>query len=99
MRNGVQKKNRIKKLRREDDSWCHDQQEMRQMASDYFQTLFTNDPMVDPSGIVDLMEPSILTDDNADLCKDYTDEEIGDALFQIGPLKAPGPDCLPGRFF
>ena len=69
------------------------------MASDYFQTLFTNDPMVDPSGIVDLMEPSILTDDNADLCKDYTDEEIGDALFQIGPLKAPGPDCLPGRFF
>ena len=33
------------------------------------------------------------------LCSDYSDEEIGTALFQIGPLKAPGPDGLPARFF
>jgi hypothetical protein len=29
---------------------------------------------------------------------DFSDEEIGDALFQIGPLKAPGVDGLPARF-
>jgi hypothetical protein len=33
------------------------------------------------------------------LCKEFSDEEISDALFQIGPLKAPGPDGMPTRFF
>jgi hypothetical protein len=36
---------------------------------------------------------------NADLCKEFTEEEISNALFQIGPLKAPGPDGFPARFF
>jgi hypothetical protein len=36
---------------------------------------------------------------NDDLCKDFTDEEISDALFQIGPLKAPGVDGFPARFY
>jgi hypothetical protein len=36
---------------------------------------------------------------NDSLCKDFTDEEIGDALFQIGPLKAPGVDGFPARFY
>jgi hypothetical protein len=30
---------------------------------------------------------------------ELTEDEIGDALFKIGPLKAPGPDGLPARFF
>ena len=36
---------------------------------------------------------------NDNLCKDFTDEEISDALFQIGPLKAPGVDGFPARFY
>ena len=33
------------------------------------------------------------------LCKPYSNEEISNTLFQIGPLKAPGCDGLPARFF
>jgi hypothetical protein len=36
---------------------------------------------------------------NEALLAEFTEKEIGDALFQKGPLKAPGPDDLPARFF
>jgi hypothetical protein len=36
---------------------------------------------------------------NEQLCKDFTDEEISNALFQIGPIKAPGPDGFLARFY
>ena len=36
---------------------------------------------------------------NEKLCEDFSDKEIADALFHIGPLKAPGPDRFPARFF
>lgn len=29
----------------------------------------------------------------------FSDQEISDGLFQIGPLKAPGPDGFPACFF
>jgi hypothetical protein len=35
---------------------------------------------------------------NDSLMAPFSEKEIGDALFQIGPLKAPGPDGFPARF-
>jgi hypothetical protein len=35
---------------------------------------------------------------NETLCAPFSEKEISDALFQIGPLKAPGPDGFPARF-
>jgi hypothetical protein len=35
---------------------------------------------------------------NARLCAPFLEKEISDALFQIGPLKAPGPDGFPVCF-
>jgi hypothetical protein len=36
---------------------------------------------------------------NATLCEKFSEKEVTDALFQIGPLKAPGPDGFPGRIY
>ena len=93
------RKNNIKKLMQEDGNWCTDQQAMQGMVVHYFENLFTSNENVDPQEIVDLLDPIVTSQANAALCNEYIDEEIGTALFQIGLLKAPGPDGLPSRFF
>ncbi|KAJ1296994.1 hypothetical protein BS78_01G344500 [Paspalum vaginatum] len=93
------KKNRIKKLKRDDGTWCTSQEEMKSMTMEYFAKLFTKDADIVPDEVVNLFEAKVIEEMNHDLCKPYSDEDIGDALFQIGPLKAPGPDGFPARFF
>ena len=46
-----------------------------------------------------LLEAKVTEQDNVRLCAPFINKEISDALFQIGPLKAPGPDGFPARFF
>ena len=54
---------------------------------------------MEPDLVIDNLQARVNDDMNFSLCKIFTDEEISDALFQIGPLKAPGPDGFPARFF
>jgi len=72
---------------------------MASMAREFFQTLYTRDDGVNPESLVSMIQERVSEDMNEQLCREFTDEEIGDALFQIGPLKAPGPDGFPARFF
>jgi hypothetical protein len=72
---------------------------MERMATSYFQELFTRDPSLNPGMLLDMVQEKVTLQMNADLCREFTDEEIGDALFQIGPLKAPGVDGFPARFY
>ena len=51
------------------------------------------------SRVVDLFHTIITDANNEKLCAEFSEKEISDALFQIGPLKAPGPDGFPARFF
>lgn len=93
------RKNFIKKPKKYDGSWSTDQVEMRDMVVQYFTDLFQRDDQVNPQEIVELFDTVITDDINKELCKAYNHEEINDALFQIGPLKAPCPDGFPARFF
>jgi hypothetical protein len=56
------------------------------------------DLAVRPRSITGLFEPMISQEMNNDLCKEFTEEEISNTMFQIGPLKAPGPNGFPARF-
>jgi hypothetical protein len=40
------------------------------------------------------VQPKINAEINEALCKDFSNKEISDTMFQIGPLKAPGPDVF-----
>ena len=46
-----------------------------------------------------LWKTKVTDDMNRTLTKPFLAEEISDALFQIGPLKAPGPDNFSARFY
>ncbi|XP_066347579.1 uncharacterized protein [Miscanthus floridulus] len=91
--------NKIKKLKDQEGNWCDDPRQMQCMASEFFNDLYSADPNVVPDELIDLIEPKISDTMNNDLCQDFSTEEIADALFQMGPLKAPGPDGFLARFF
>jgi len=86
-------------LKASNGQWCDDPDQMAAMATDFFQALYTKDTNVRPAHMVSLLDTRVNDEMNDDLCREFTDQEISDALFQIGLLKAPGPDGLPARFF
>lgn len=65
----------------------------------FFRDLYKADVGVQPNTIIDLLTPRVTADMNRALIKEFTDDEIAKALFQIGRLKAPGADGFHARFF
>jgi hypothetical protein len=65
---------------------------MKNMTRDYFAELFTADPGVCPNQVLDHVVPKITAEMNEGLCKDFSEKEIANAMFQMGPLKVPGLD-------
>nr|XP_051205578.1 uncharacterized protein LOC127319648 [Lolium perenne] len=92
------KKNKILKLKRPDGSWAENEEEIGEMATSFFANLYTKDDDVLPADLLHLFSPRVDDDMNQTLCAPFSEKEISDALFQIGPLKAPGPDGFPARF-
>jgi hypothetical protein len=93
------KKNKTKRLRKENGDLTQDKEVMEGMACKFFQDLFRADPVVKPDELLQIIQPKITTEMNEALCKEFSEKEISDALFQMGPLKAPGPDRFPARSF
>jgi hypothetical protein len=81
-----------------DGTLTSDMQEMEDMSREFFQNLYTKDDNVEPRIITELLQPCVEEDMNDWLCAPFSEKEISDALFQIGPLKSPGPDGFPARF-
>jgi hypothetical protein len=81
------RKNKIKKLKRADGSWCDAPNKLKSMAWDFFVDLFTADPEVCPRRVLCHVEPKINQVMNEDLCKEFSEKEISDAMFLMGVVE------------
>ena len=72
---------------------------MESMTTHFFKELYTAYSGVQADAILEKVSPQISQAMNEKLCKEYSDIEIGDALFHTGPLKALGKYRFPARFF
>jgi hypothetical protein len=76
-----------------------DRKVMQAMVTSFFKKLYTTDPGVRLNEVVHLFQQCMSDETDASLCKEFSEQEISNALFQISPLKAFGPNGFPTRFF
>ncbi|CAL9001860.1 unnamed protein product, partial [Prunus brigantina] len=92
-------RNRILKIKSEHGGWISGEKLIRNEFQGFFLNLFKTSGPRDWRGILDHVPLLVTSDMNADLCKPFDMGEVKEAIKQMGPLKAPGPDGFPAVFY
>ena len=92
-------KNRIVKLNRPDGTECTEVEEMHEMVVDYYKNLFRSEGMSNICRVLDHVPCKVADEMNLFLCAPFDESEINNALFEMFPTKAPGPDGFSAHFF
>lgn len=93
------KVNNISKLRHEDGVWWKGEEQIERVLISYFDDLFSTSTPSNIEATCDVVKGK-LSDEHKSWCdRDFTREEINEAINQMHPLKSPGPDGLPALFF
>ena len=93
------KRNRIEELKNEAGVVCTNEEEIADILIAYYQQLFST---ASPTRVEEVLRvvPSIITEEqNTMLAVEFVKAEINEALQQMEPLKALGPDGLPPLFY
>jgi hypothetical protein len=93
------KKNTIKHLIDNSGHKWEDPQGMSNLIKFYFEELFTREVNEPSDEVLQKVSMRVTTEMNNSLCRRFSVEEVNKALFQIGDLKAPGPDGLHVVFY
>lgn len=72
---------------------------IRKLFLDSYKELFKREEINFPPHLEHLVLPCITEDENSELCRVSTPDEIKTTLFSMSDLKAPGPDGYPIIFY
>jgi hypothetical protein len=86
-------------LKNNNNTWVEGNDNLKPLILEYFQSLFNTDAGIIDDGLLSTVKPVVMVQMNTLLVAPYTKEEVKKALFQIGDMKAPGPDGLQAIFF
>ena len=93
------RRNMIKGLVDEHGVRHEDAEHMNMMVKEFFTNLFTSEVHEVDQEVLRDVNRRVTTDMNHILLAPFSREEVKNALFSIGDLKAPGPDGLHAIFF
>jgi hypothetical protein len=93
------KRNRIERLKRLDGTVTEDNHELSGMARDFYRELYSSEGTTGMPEVLEAVPVSVSHEMNARLIAPFEETEVKTALFQMFPLKAPGPDGYPAQFF
>ncbi|RLM79555.1 hypothetical protein C2845_PM12G10610 [Panicum miliaceum] len=92
-------RNRIIRLNRPDGTECTKVEEMHAMVMDFYSNLFKSEGTSNMCMVLNHVPRKVTNEMNKFLCAPFDESEVKNALFQMFPTKAPGPDDFPAHFF
>lgn len=93
------RKNRIFTLKNEAGTWLEDEGEIQNHVVNFYKDLFKEVSVNDLTDDTMLTFPAIDQRDDESLRRVISNEEIKQAIFAMGSLKAPGEDGFPALFY
>lgn len=92
-------RNTIKGLEDANGVWQTSEENIENIAVNFYQNLFSTEGITDANMFLDGLEPKVSQHMNDQLLAAFTPKEVSIALRQMHPLKALGPDGLPALFY
>ena len=93
------RRNRILGLKNNQNVWCTEESQIKNIAVDYYQSLFSSSSPSELDKILEKVQPSVTEPMNTTLLRDFSREEVEVAMKQMEPITAPGPDDMPPIFY